>query len=55
MRWYNTKCGERREMAFRKSAESLFGDTRGGRDKEKGLAMYFTSAKARRIQDNVVT
>lgn len=55
VRWYNAKCGERREMGFRESAESLFGDTRGGRDKEKGLAMCFTSAKSRRTEDNVVT
>lgn len=54
MRWYDAKCGERREMGFIERAERLFGDTRGGRDKEKGLAMCFTSAKPRRIEDNVV-
>lgn len=41
-------------MGFIERAECLFGDTRGGRDKEKGLAMCFTSAKPRSIEDNVV-
>lgn len=51
MRWYNAKRRERREMGFRESAERLF----EGRDRENGLAMCFTSAKPRRIEDSVVT
>lgn len=45
----------REEKWASESAERLFGDKRGGRDREKGLAMCFTSAKPRRVEASVVT